>query len=508
MEHTLLVSVVPASIEHMFDTSWLDDLDATAACEAVIVNQDDLREQEWRELAIAARWAVLHGPESLPAQDPAPGRERLVRRGGDGTPEIAEFGCAELGLLTGVGFIAASNLLRDALDLQHRHPLMWAALADGKGRVWKARQVAKLVHAARLSREQAWFVDAATTGYVDTLTWSAFTRLVEAKIIEADPAAAEARRAAAALERFVATGATNEHGLKTLVARAHAGDVIYFVAMCDRIAQILLLEGDDDPVDVRRSKAIAILANPAAALLMLERHASTEPHRDDPDRSPVPVDPRVSGTAALPANACQRCGGPRVDPEKLRPRAVLYVRVSEQALRGHGGAHGGSGIGSVTVQAVADLLGHHRVAVRPVIDLRGNVPVDAYEVPHEMQEALRLARPSSTFPWSRAGSGTPDWDHTRAYVPPEAGGSPGQTRVGNLGPMVRFGHRVKTFGRGWQLRQPRPGVYLWRTRHGYWFRVDQDGTHPLGRDPDLSVYDPPAAHSQLEHAVVELLASV
>ena len=42
------------------------------------------------------------------------------------------------------------------------------------------------------------------------------------------------------------------------------------------------------------------------------------------------------------------------------------------------------------------------------------------------------------------------------------------------------------FGRGWRMRQPSPGVYLWRTPHGYWFRVDDDGTHPLGRDPDLS----------------------
>jgi len=505
----------------MFDMAEIADLDASSACEAITATQSELREREWRELVLAAQWAVLHGPESLPNSLPdslpgslqvshqvgprSPVGERLTRPGGEGTPEVAEFACAELGLLMGTGFLAAATLIRDAVDLQHRHPLLWAALGQGKGRVWKARQVARLTHAAGLSREQAWFVDAATTDYVDTLTWSGFTRLVEAKVIEADPAAAEARRSAAALERFVATGATNEHGLKTLIARAHAGEIIYLVAMCDRIAQILDLQGDTDPVDVRRSKALAILANPAAALALLEQHASDEPHPEDPDRSPVPV--------PEPANTCSTCGGPRVDPEHLRPRAVLYVRISEQALRSGGAASGGggvahceNGVGPVTLQAVTDLLGHHRVTVRPVLDLRGQVPVDAYEVPQAMREALRLARPSSVFPWSRAGTSTPDWDHTRPYAPVGAGGPPGQTRITNLGPVIRFGHRVKTFGRGWQLRQPTPGVYLWRTPHGYWFRVDNNGTHPLGRDPDLSAHAPPAPRSAMEHHLAGLLA--
>ena len=479
----------------MFDTSWIDDLDAASACEAIVGNQVDLREQEWRELALAARWAVLHGPESVPEPTGTlrrtPDSERLVQRGGDGAPEVAEFACAELGLLLGVGFIAAGGLIRDAIDLQHRHPLMWALLGEGRGRVWKARQVARLVHAAGLSREQAWFVDSATTEYVDTLSWSAFTALVEAKIIEADPAAAEARRVAAAMSRF--------------------GEGSYFVAMCDRIAQILTLEGDLDPVDVRRAKAIAVLANPAAALELLERHAGTEAHPDDPDRSPVPVDPRVSGTASAPANTCVSCGGRRIASDRLRPRAVLYVRISEQVVRQPGlpagVAHGESGIGAVTAASLRDLLGHHRVSVRPVLDLRGQVPVDAYEVPHPMREALRLSRPTSVFPWSRTGAASPDWDHTEPYVAMDAGGPPGQTRVGNLGPIIRFGHRVKTFAHGWQLRQPTPGVYLWRTRHGYWFRVDHDGTHPLGRDPDLTAHDPPAPHTSVERHFADVLTA-
>src|SRR3954468_15701353 len=527
----------------MFDTSWVADLDAETACAAITATQDALRTQEWHELVLAAHWAALHDPHTVCRDSGMPGGERAVRPGGDGTPQVAEFACAELGLVMGIGFIAASGLIRDALDLRHRHPRLWQALGQGKGRVWKARQVARMVHAAGLSGGQARFVDEATTPYLDTLAWATFTRLVEARIIEADPAAAEARRVAAALERFVSTGRSSEFGLTTLIARANAGEVIYFVAMCDRIAQILALEGDPESADVRRSKALAILANPARALALLTRHATTEPHPRDPDRSPlghdgqhhqddqahrddrddrddqtVQADESVRADGADGAARSDQGGQahqpedqprlPVLDPERLRPRAVLYVRISEEALRtGTGVAHCKGGVGPVTVQQVRDLLGHHHVTVRPVLDLRGQVPVDAYEVPHPMREALRLARPSSVFPFSRTGTGSPDWDHTHPYLDPGRGGPPGQTRTGNLGPMIRFGHRVKTHGRGWRHRQPSPGVYLWRTPHGYWYRVDADGTHPLGKHPDLSKHRPTPPSTPMERALADLITT-
>ncbi len=137
-------------------------------------------------------------------------------------------------------------------------------------RVWQARLVARMCAEAGLDADRAGFVDAATTPYLGALPWGRFKELVAAKIIEADPDQAEARRRAAAAARFVRTGQSTEHGLKTLVARANAGDVILFVAMADRIAQILYLRGDRDGVDVRRSKAIGILATPARALRLLE----------------------------------------------------------------------------------------------------------------------------------------------------------------------------------------------------------------------------------------------
>ena len=197
------------------------------------------------------------------------------------------------------------------------HPLWWAqitavahadpaAVADGSVagvRVWQARRVAGMCHAAGLDREQARWVDAATTRYAASLPWGRFEALVAAKIIEADPAAAAARERAAAMRRFVATGQTNEHGLKTLIVQANAGDVICLVALLDRVARILAVQGDTDPVAVRRAKAVEIVANPYAGVRLLERHAT--PDQQTGDQQPEKTAQRQPGG--------QQPGGPPGD---------------------------------------------------------------------------------------------------------------------------------------------------------------------------------------------------
>jgi hypothetical protein len=104
------------------------------------------------------------------------------------------------------------------------------------------------------------------------VSWGRLERLLEAAIIAADPDAAERAAAAAAQERFVRLGRASEHSLKLIIARATAGDAIWFKATIDRIADILGRDGDSDSIDVRRSKAIGILAQPAQALQLLCRH--------------------------------------------------------------------------------------------------------------------------------------------------------------------------------------------------------------------------------------------
>jgi hypothetical protein len=85
--------------------------------------------------------------------------------------------------------------------------------------------------------------------------------------------------------------------------------------------------------------------------------------------------------------------------------------------------------------------------------------------------------PADTFPFSSSLS--PDQiDHTEPYRHgPEAVGA-GQSRLGNYGPMSTPHHRLKTFGR-WTVKQPFPGIYLWRDPHGQHYLVDHTGTRTL-----------------------------
>jgi hypothetical protein len=65
-----------------------------------------------------------------------------------------------------------------------------------------------------------------------------------------------------------------------------SGDATWFMAVVNRIADILKTDGDTDPIGARRSKAIGILAQPARAQQLLRDHQNDE---DDPPR---PVEPQ------------------------------------------------------------------------------------------------------------------------------------------------------------------------------------------------------------------------
>ncbi|MGA9343832.1 MAG: hypothetical protein WBV37_01900, partial [Nocardioidaceae bacterium] len=104
------------------------------------------------------------------------------------------------------------------------------------------------------------------------------------------------------------------------------------------------------------------------------------------------------------------------------------------------------------------------------------VPVDAYEIPDRIREAVHLTIPVDCFPYATSTRRTGDIDHTIAFVKPDEGGPPGQTGLGKLGPITRFHHRVKTHG-DWQVVQPFTGVFVWRTPTGRYLLVDHTGTH-------------------------------
>src|SRR5262245_50595522 len=153
-------------------------------------------------LHAAYQWAIIHSADRLdPAEAAKPGRERARMFGGAGTPEVTEFAAAELGARIGRSPYAARQLIADALDLQHRHPQLWARVEAGEVRASYARHVCAKTR--DLTEVEAAFVDAGVVESADgRIPWTRFEALVEAKVAQAAPDAAREREERAAQARF------------------------------------------------------------------------------------------------------------------------------------------------------------------------------------------------------------------------------------------------------------------------------------------------------------------
>jgi hypothetical protein len=174
------------------------------------------------------------------------------------------------------------------------------------------------------------------------------------------------------------------------------------------------------------------------------------------------------------------------DISELLPDIQLHVHTyAADPAHDHGeGVLRVEGHGPVTEAWVRRVVGPRaRFTIRPVLDLAGQAPVDAYEVPDRHRQAVHLMTPADTFPYATCLSRRMQVDHT---VPHDQGGFSG---VGNYGPMTIHHHRIKTHGR-WQVQQPFPGIYVWRDPHGAFYVVDHTGTRRLRR--------PSATPSRLE----------
>ncbi len=572
----------------MFDTTELGRLTGGQLLRLAASNHQAVIEAENQAVMIAAAWA--DDQDRDPADEYAPLIHRSSEAGGAGTPAVSEFAAAELGAVLGVGIGSGRALIADALDLRHRLPLAWSRLCAGHIRAWQARKVAQATR--WLGVDEAGEVDAAVSGFLGAMPWPRFERILGAAIPQADPEAVAERAERARTERMV-RAFDSDDGLRTVVARATSGDVAWFMATVNRIADILELDGSSDTVDVRRSRAIGILAQPALALKMLIAH------RDDPDRPPNPPEPlaRRGHTPARPsvqtepaqtepgqtepaqtepgqtepaqtepgqtepgqtepgqtepgqtepgrtepgwldligqaeplgrtdsanddADAFDRPGSAtgdsadlspddpgeaedarrgllghstadaelvaavdRLDAATLRPRVVLHFHLAEAALSEVGALIRPEQGPALSLDQLHEFLSDTgcRVTVRPVVTPADQAPVDGYEIPHRIREAVRLRNLVDVFPYASCASAGMDLDHTVAYRP---GGPPGQTGLHNLGPLSRTSHRHATpgvrAGGHWRKRQPDPGTFLWRSPHGWTYLVTADGTLNLG----------------------------
>ncbi|HEY0470439.1 MAG TPA: hypothetical protein VGD34_02220, partial [Kribbella sp.] len=308
------------------------------------------RQAATQRLQLAVHYADLCASPAVLPDRTIPGDERIAFHGGPGCPGIAEFAPAEYGAAVGTTKGGAAKYLGQGLALRHRLPLTWAQVEAGNATEWKARQIATAC--ARLTVEAAALVDARVAPIVDTVGGVQLSNIVRAATWAADPDAARAAAEEQARTRGVWPGQSDEHGTTSLFVRAATGDVIRLNATIGQIADALAAMGDPDSIDLRRAKAVGILADPAFAhqLLDVAQYLATRHHHQpgapaQPDNTPEatnpahpPEPPLADESTARPAAPPAKSSEPPVTPAATDATASAETAAPAQAADA-AGAH-------------------------------------------------------------------------------------------------------------------------------------------------------------------------
>ena len=211
--------------------------------------------------------------------------------------------------------------------------------------------------------------------------------------------------------------------------------------------------------DVRRARAVGILADPQHALdLMSGRERSADNRRwhrvDEPVRAPHPRRPGQRDRRETGAVSIEKLGAATT--------ALLTDWLARWAATGG------------------------KVTLRPVLHLDPDDPasdttaVDQHDPPTALRELCVLRDAHCVFPGCRIDSRGCDLDHITAYIPMGDGGPPGQTNALNLAPLCRRHHRLKTHT-AWDYKRLDDGTYTWTAPTGHQYTVRPASRRPPDR---------------------------
>lgn len=364
--------------------------------------------------------------------------ERLIYRGAQGTPPVAEYLSLEVSALLGISPGSGAALIGQVLNCVYRHPQLWGAVRQGNVRWYRALDVIGEVNAAGLSLQAALWVDQRIAPALATLPRGRADRLLRGLVALADPELARQREVKARLARHVTfwRDSWDGGGCQDLSARLDLADAVALDGTLDRLAGLLAELGDTSSLDIRRATALGILADPCRARRLLDE-----------------------GTDAGPATS-----------------TTVVLHLTDDSLADSALVARAEGHGPLSHESWAELLGHGRVTIRPVIDLNEIAPVDSYEIPNRIRTVVTMRSPADMFPYGTQPSRRLDLDHTIPYDH-SRGRPPGQTRIDNLAPLARKSHRAKT-ARRWRVLQDENGWLEWISPAGYRYAVGPLGTLP------------------------------
>lgn len=394
--------------------------------------------------------------------------EQAVSIAGPGAPLVAEFAPMELAAALDLSHEAALALLGDVLDLAHRLPRLWALVRDLRVPVHLARRAAQ--ESRDLSVDAVDHADRLLAWQPRRLNPHRVGVLVHEARLYADPDRAVADHDAALETRKVdvrlGQGAPGTGEVFMVLDEA---DALAFDRTVTTMAATAGVLGHPGSVDVRRAHAAGLLADPQKALDLLAVA--------DADADRLDADPRTCAAddaAHAPATPFGRGGGEAVIVLHVTDRDLLAGGL----LPGRGGVALSAKLGPVLMERLAGwLVAAGRITVKPVLDVTTIPAVDRHDPPSRMAEAVRLRDETCVYPRCGRPSTACDLDHIEAYVPPDEGGPPGQTRPDNLAPLCRRHHRAKTFG-DFSYRRRADGAYEWRLPTGTTATTDPPHRRP------------------------------
>ncbi len=453
---------------------------------------------EVREIELAVDWALLHPcPEDATPASWGEGRlfhEQVTPLAGPGAPLVAEFAPADLAAALGVSFHAGRQLLADALELTYRLPTLWSLVHAGKVPVWLGRSIARETH--DLSEIAVAHADRLICAVPGKIGQVRARRLIDEARLYHDPDRAQEDERQALAERHVTLSRSKCPATQWIHLMLDRADAQRFDHTIATIAAKLSALGDNDGLDLRRARAVGILADPQHTLDLLAREV--------PDRS----DPFTAAREALTGVGPKTYSG-AVDGTGPTGggTAVLYLHLTPDDLAEHLEAGTGTAvverIGATSLELVETWLAGRTFTVRPVLDLphvcgpdSGTVsgprlfagpgtritptgplaPRDGHDPSASMREVICLRDATCVFPGCRHDSRGCDLDHIDPWIPPDEGGPPGQTNLSNLAPLCRLHHRIKTFT-SWTYERLPDGRHRWVSPTGHTYVVEPAPRH-------------------------------
>ena len=394
------------------------------------------------QLHLAVHWALLH-----PCRDAYPAGweddHGLFTAGaplaGPGAPLVDEFAPASLAAALGISLEAGQAAARRRPRAHLPTPPPLDLVERGAVPVWRARAISRETH--DLSVEAVAFADRLICATPSKIGLVDAARLVQEARLYFDPDRAIADEEHELTRRGVWLRHRGNPATTDVVMTLDTPDALLFDQTVTRIAGELGHLGDTDPLDVRRARAVGILADPQYALDLM------------------------SGRDAAPTAGC--CRGEPLRPP--RPRPVRAVSIEK--------------LGAATTDLLERLAhplrrsgrqGHRPTRPRPV---RRRPRSTSTTHPRRCASSACCATPTASSP---AAAETPE-PATSTTSPPTSpcprADRPVRRAHSNLAPLCRTHHRIKTFT-AWDYKRLDDGTYVWTSPTGHQYEV-----HPVSRRP-------------------------